>query len=122
MDGFRQRQRVARVWYRRLITLVLVIAVFGLAQGVWGVYQKERETSRNRERVEQQLAALSSREAELRDELAYLRTERGVEEELRQQFEVGREGEEMLLIVERPVESTENESEKRSWWQALWPF
>lgn len=122
MSGFRQNHRLLHLWMFRLLTGGMAVVAIVLAQGVWGVYQKERETRHNRSQIETQLAALKSRDAELREEIAYLQTDRGVEAELRRQFEVGREGEKLLLIVDRPIAEEPATAAEEGWWERLWPW
>ena len=83
-----------------LIILLVVCAIF--ARGTWGVYQKSAYAKENRERAEQELEELNERETALVEELARLDTPRGLEEEIRQKFDVGRDGEHMIVLVDAP--------------------
>jgi len=83
-----------------LVALVVLFAVF--ANGTWSVYKKASFSKENRQMAEQELAELHERSAALEEELARLDTERGVEEEIRQKYDVGREGEKLIVLVDAP--------------------
>jgi len=115
MRYFRQ-YRPLQLLLRRLVTLLLFLAAILVANGVWGVFQKEQETRANREEAEEKRAELAAREYELRVALSKLKSDSGIEAQLRQQFEVARKGEGLIIIVEEPV-SVESEPEKPFWRQ-----
>lgn len=104
---------------------ILFLAVFSLAalSGVWDVYHKERESRTLRGQAEMRLKDLADRDARLRSEIAALKTERGQEEALREQYEVGRAGENLVIIVEPPqplpIVAT---TTFRTWLQKFLPF
>ena len=83
-----------------LIVLTVLFAVF--AKGTWSVYQKAQFAKENRRMAEQELNELRTREAALQKELDRLNTPRGLEEEIRQQFDVGRSGERLIVLVDAP--------------------
>ena len=71
--------------------------------------------------VEQTAAALEARRADLEAEVRYLQDERGIEAEMRRQFDVALPGEEVVVILEdeppeaiQPLATTTEES--WSWW------
>ena len=103
----------------------LLFILFALVKGVWGIYQKERETYEGRERAEQELADLGEREARLQGEIARLRSPSGIEEALRQQFDMAKEGEGIIVIVDRPSKEEESETMDMravSTWKRLLPL
>lgn len=100
-----------------LVVLIIVVAVF--AKGTWSVYTKAQFAEENRTRAEQELEKLETREAALQEELLRLETERGLEEEIRQKFDVGREGEQMIVLVDAPDPEPEIVIEEPSVWDKL---
>ena len=83
------------------ITLIFVISV-ALIYNVIGLIKKNKLTRENRQRAADQLASLEVRETELQSELDKLRTDRGIEETLRDKFGVVKEGEGLIIIVDDP--------------------
>jgi cell division protein FtsB len=81
---------------------------------------KERESSSLRIQAEAQLKDLQAREAALNARITALETDRGQEEALRDQYQVGKEGEAVVTIVDKPASSSPMyQSEHRSWWQRI---
>ena len=94
------------------ITLIFVISV-ALIYNVIGLIKKNKLTKENRQRAADQLASLEVRETELQSELDKLRTDRGIEETLRDKFGVVKEGEGLIIIVDDPDnKKTEDNPEK----------
>jgi len=102
MRTFEKREDPIRLMRRRLLIFVLLLLVFAAMRGVWGVYKKEQDSRALRIESETQLAELKSREGDLRQDIAALRSERGVEEVLREEYELAKEGEGVIVIVDPP--------------------
>ena len=96
-----QRLDPLRLFWRRAGMLVLAFLVAISMQAVWGVYKKERDSRILRERAEAEYADLSAREARLRADIAALKSERGLEAAIRDEYGMGKEGEHLIVIVER---------------------
>jgi cell division protein FtsB len=124
MRGFRQQgQNMLKVFGYRIFTVFILLILFFLIRGGWDVYQKYRETYINKVNSEAKLNELIDRKHQLQAEVLTLKSNRGLEEEIRQQFEVAREGEGLIIIVDRPVvDNDEDKQNLRSWWRPLWPW
>ena len=94
-----QRHDPIRLMRRRIVILVLLVLVFAAVRGVWSVYQKEQESRAMRNEAERQLGELETRESDLRADIARLASPRGVEETLREEYEFGKNGEGVIVIV-----------------------
>src|SRR5262245_11555973 len=106
MATIKPRNDPVRLFWKRILTFVLVIGVlFGL-WAVVGVYIKERESSNLRVQSESQLKDLQIRQAALKQRIASLETERGQEAALREAYQVGKEGEGVVTIVDEPASNT----------------
>lgn len=124
MESFGQRHNPLRLFGKRLLLLVLLVLVGIAISGVWGVYRKERESRALRAEAEAQLADLSTRKAQLEADIAKLKTKRGVEESLREQYRLVKSGEGLIVIVDpatpTPVTTTSPVMEwfnkTFSWW------
>lgn len=102
MFDFYEKRKI-RQWLYSWPTVVLLVMVVGvLGHGVWGVYQQARQTRINKDRQSTHLRELEGRESALQEEIDRLNTERGVEAEIRQKYEVAREGEQVIVIVDTP--------------------
>lgn len=120
MALIKQRNDPVWIFWRRLSTLLLgFFVLFGL-WAVIGVYAKDRESGILKAQAETQLQDLQKREAELHDRISALETERGQEAAIRSAYEVGRDGEGMVMIVDKPATaSRQEEKAELSWFQRL---
>jgi len=123
MRSLRQKRYSAmrRTFGLRVLSVFLLVVLFFMVRSGINVYKKERETQENRNMAELEFAELEGRKTELQKEVIKLKTDRGVEEELRSQFEIGHEGESMLVIVDRPVVEDLKEEEE-VWWKTMLPW
>lgn len=80
--------------------MLLLIAVF-LGNAAYNAWDKASIAKNKRMEVAAELGVLQAREAMLRERIAYLETDKGKEEELRKQFDVGKEGEYAIVVVEK---------------------
>ncbi|MFA5737153.1 MAG: septum formation initiator family protein [Candidatus Paceibacterota bacterium] len=97
------------------VLAILVLLVFFRA--AWKMYQRDALSRENFEIVEEQLSALKIREDDLRIKIKKLETSRGIEEEIRANFSVVKEGEKVISLVTEKATATATTTEKRPWWK-----
>lgn len=95
-----QRHDPVRLFARRLMLLALFILAIIALSGVWNIYQKERESSALKQQAQAQFADLETREQQLHTDIATLKTDRGMEAALRQQYTMGKSGEKLIVIID----------------------
>jgi len=115
MDVFSQRTDPVRLFWRRVLMLVLAMLVLVGVSGVWRIYQRERESAALSRESAMYLADLSQREADLRADIADLNTERGKEAALRHQYRMGKQGEGLIIIVDPAAPATTSATSTSSW-------
>ena len=119
MATFQQRRDPMRLMWRRLLALGLFILVIIALRGVWGVYEKSNDSYALKMEAEAKLEELQKRESELRADIANLRSEKGVEAELRERYDLAAEGEGVVVIVDPPSATKEPRQTKmqqiRNW-------
>ncbi|MBI2617970.1 septum formation initiator family protein [Candidatus Kaiserbacteria bacterium] len=113
MFDFYERRKIRQLLYSWPSLIVLIALSVLLVPGVFEVYQQEKETRINKNQRLSHLEGLTVREEALQEEIDRLNTERGVEEEIRQKFEVAKEGERVIVIVDTP-KATETEENSRN--------
>jgi len=98
--------------------IVLLLLAILLGKATFNVYTEARTTREKLTERQEYLDNLAKREESLARELERLQSERGLEAELRRQFEVAREGEEVIVVLDSneaaaiaPIE------EKKNLWQ-----
>ncbi len=124
MRELEQRRRPFYILSLRLFTVALLLVALALLEGVWGMYQKERETYAGRAQAERELADIQAREASLRSDIVRLRSDEGIEASLRQQFDMAKEGEGVIVLVDRDKKDEEEAMDLRtaSTWKRLIPL
>ena len=124
MTALRRRNDPARLFIRRVIFVALALLVVFLAFGVWDVYRKSRESDALRTAAQIHLDDLTKRQVQLTSDIGTLKTDRGKEEILRQQYDLARSGEKLVVIVDpatsEPIHATSSVMEwlqkAFSWW------
>lgn len=71
--------------------------------GVWRIYTRERESAALNQESQTQLKDLTARQSQLKKDIANLNTDRGREAALRQQYQMGKPGEGLIIIVNPPI-------------------
>lgn len=120
MLNFHEKRKWRNIVYSRPVLAVLGFLILLFSFSVFGAYQKERDTNENKEQREEILTDMEERESMLREEIDRLSTEKGIEEEIRSKFEVSRDGEGIIIIVEpRGGEEPVQKIEKKSFWESF---
>lgn len=120
MKDFKRKQQFRRRLYSKPVILLLIILLFFILKGVWSVRQKAVFSQEKHEQAEMIHAELMEKEEQAREQLEYIQSPLGHEEELRRKFNVSKEGEQVIVIVEpdEPEEEIEVPQET-SFWQKL---
>lgn len=122
MDNRQGRRPGGGVWWR-VLAIGLFLGVIGLGRSVYLVWQKNETSREIRATAEADLAAVAARRAALKLRVKRLETARGQEEEIRKNFPVAREGEQVVIILDGEEEPKATSSERQStgWWKLFWP-
>lgn len=103
MATFQQRRDPMRLMWRRVIAIVLLLIIALAVRGVWGAYNKSQDSYVLKVEAQAKLGDLEKREYELRADIANLRSEKGVEAELRERYDLAKDGEGVVVIVDPPL-------------------
>ena len=87
---------------------MLAVLVFFVGRGAWNTHQKAQIARSERDIAERAFTEMESRSSELQASLIRLKSDRGIEEEVRQKYTVARPGEEVVIIVDDSVKKGEN--------------
>lgn len=117
MREFQQRRIWRRLMYSKLSIFLLLIIFLFFVFSVIGVYRKSREATRKNDEVESELNELKAKKDYFEAEVGRLNTNAGVEEELRDKFQIAKPGERVIIIVDDNKDNKEgSSSEKDSNW------
>ena len=106
MKTIQPRNDPVAIFWRRVRLVTLFIVVVCAAFGVWDISKKEQESKTLRAQSEVALANLSKHQEDLRDQIRTLKSDRGMEGAVRDQYQMGKEGEGMIVIVNHDVPIT----------------
>jgi cell division protein FtsB len=108
MGEFNRKKTYRRYIYSPFTLLVLFIALLVLLKAVWGVSAKEKLSSDYLLREQAEYNRVLDRKKELAQSVEFLKTDRGVESEIRSKFRVVKEGESVAVIVgDEPATTTD---------------
>jgi cell division protein FtsB len=96
-----------KFWHSPLILILLLIFVVFFSYNIIDLVKKKNETSAKKELILDEIESLNSRASRISNDIAKLETEEGKEEIIREKYQVAKEGEKMVVIVDS--EDTKNE-------------
>lgn len=99
MNEFKRKNKHS-FWQSPLVVVLLFMLLIFSAYKVIGLIQKEKETSKKKELVLEKIEFLRKREESLNTEIARFETEDGIEDAIREKYQVVKEGEKMVIIVD----------------------
>ena len=125
MFDFHEKRKIQRVLFSKpVIGLIFLIAVL-LSFSVYDRYVVSKEMQAKLDARYAELKALELRAETLDTKVRYLEDERGVEEELRNRFDVAKEGEQVIILLDERSEKVVDvpqdilevsNEEKKSFW------
>lgn len=95
------QKRSLRGWLHSTPSLILLgLIILFMISVVYQRYTIASEMAVRQSEVEEQLQDLEARRAELETKVEYLSNERGIEAEMRRNFDVARPGEQVVIILD----------------------
>lgn len=128
MFDWQQKRAFKAVLTSPLLQIFLLLLIVMVGLSAFERYQIAKTMAERRAVAEAQLATLEARQALLEERVDYLSNERGIEAELRRQYDVARQGEQVVVIVDppatgpeiRPLATTSVESADTHPWYQFW--
>lgn len=96
-----------RFWHSPIALGILLLLVIAFMYNVFGLIEKTRETSKKKELMLEQIDNLHKRESSLTTDISKLETEQGIEDTIRDKYQVAKEGEKMVVIVDEERKESE---------------
>lgn len=121
MIDFQQKRRVNKIIYSKVFFVILFILVFFLGRATYNIYQKYKISSDNYVGVKRDYESLKARKDMLDSEINRLKTDSGIEEEIRGKFNVAKPGETVVIVINGSSStSTDSNSLKGGFWSRFW--
>lgn len=112
MLDYEEKRYVKRIIYSRISVGIVFIFFLLIAKGTWNAYREAKLTGDNRNVAENELIELKTRKDFIETEIFSLNTPEGKEEEIRSKFQVAKEGENIIMIVDEKQNYVPTETDK----------
>lgn len=113
-----EKRRIRRFFFSRALTALLFVVLLLLVHAAWSAYQKASFAREHKDEAHAEQQKLQARADVLHEDIAELSTDRGIESALRSRFDIGREGEQLVVLVD-PVSTPETPPPPRTLWQKV---
>jgi len=100
MLEFESKRKFKKRLYSKFTFLALLVILFFVMHGAWGIFQKQRMVSNELEKTEETLDQFNERKNELEEKLERINSNVGKEELLRDKYSVAKEGEKAVFILD----------------------
>lgn len=94
------RKNTYSFWHSPIVLFILFCVLGFFIYNMIGLIEKERETAKKKELKLAEIETLRAREEIINNDIEKLKTEDGVEETIREKYQVVKEGEKMVVIVD----------------------
>ena len=117
MKDFQKRGKWEYVMQSKPFLIFFGVLILFFIFSMFGFMNKMEDTSKNRKIAEDRILELEKSKEKLNSEISKLKTEKGVEESIREKFGLAKEGENMILVVgeKNPLEVQKEEDNKGFW-------
>ena len=106
-----EKKKFHQIVYSRPTLVLLAVLLVVALNSTWKMYEKASLAREQKNRLENELESLKARELDLQAKIANLKTERGLEEEIRGRFSVAKNGESVVVVVDPSYEGTSTQDE-----------
>ncbi len=120
MDELRKKQKLKKRLYSWPALILLAAITFVFVRGTYIVFTKKAESEQYVQTLNSKAIALKAEESELKAEIASLGTSAGIEKEVKEKYNVAKEGEHVVILVDKPDTATSTALEGRPWWHRAW--
>lgn len=120
MKELRQKQIVKRRLYSTPVLIILLIITGLIIHSTYKIVQKYRESAGYVNVLKQKANDLTTRETQLKGDITRLGTDEGIDTEIKEKFNVSKEGEKVAIIVDQADNSSNTATSTEHWWKRLW--
>ncbi|MEK7572437.1 MAG: septum formation initiator family protein [Patescibacteria group bacterium] len=100
MKKFQEKNKFRKIMQSKPVLILLSVVIVAFTLSVINLMNRMQNTARNRKIEENRITELTERQNKLSTDIANLKTEKGLEENIREKFGLVKEGEEMIVVVE----------------------
>lgn len=111
MFDFHEKRKLRSLFYSKPVSVILFAFAILLSFSAYNRYSVAGDMKEKLEAKRAELQKLEERAQSLETKVEYLENERGVEEEIRNRFDVAKEGEQVVILID-PKKEGETEASK----------
>lgn len=100
MRNFQKKGRLKYLIQSKLFLIFFGIVILAFIYSIFNFVGKTEEASRNRKIAENKIIELEKSKEKFNSDINKLKTEKGIEENIREKFGLAKEGENMILVVD----------------------
>jgi len=119
MRNFQEKKRFKNFIQSWPILIFLGILLIFFALGVFDFMGKMIETSGKKKNVEQKVLELQETKEKLSSDIESLKTERGLEENIREKFGLVKEGEDLIIVIDSKENPELDDKTKLNWFTSF---
>lgn len=120
MKELQRKQKIKRRIYS-IPALIALFIITGLAvRSAYDVSMKDKESAQYVSELKAKMASLTTKEAQLKTEIARLGTDEGINTLIKEKYSVSEPGEHVAIIVDQQTATTSNSVDNSNWLQKLW--
>ncbi len=116
MIDFQQKRKVNRFLYSKFTLFGLLVILIFLGRSTYDIYTREQLSRTDYEGVKKDYDGLVQRQEMLTSEIARLKTDNGVDEEIRSKFSVAKPGETVVVIIDSSSSTSSDHGGTASVW------
>jgi len=120
MKELQRKQKIKRRIYSIPALLVLLIITILAIRAAYSVVMKDKESAQYVSELKVKMTTLTTKETQLKTEIARLGTDEGINTLIKEKFSVSEPGEHVAIIVDQPVATSSNSTGNLNWFQKLW--
>lgn len=122
MLDFQQKRKVKSFMYNRVTIGILFVIMLFVTRSTWSVYQKQIQSESLKSLSEKKVLELELRNKEINDKIQALETSQGIEKEIRSKFNVVKENENMVIIIDENKDNDSVSTTTESFWKRIKNF
>src|SRR3989344_1248198 len=115
MSIFKNRKSLRTFFKSRYFIVILLIVAFLAAKGAYNAYLRYERSQEAVDRIQAERSGLEERESALEKTLKGLETPEGVDRELRSNYGMVKDGEDLIIIVNDDTNAGTETQTKKGW-------
>lgn len=108
------KKKKNRFWYSPIVLFILLAIMVFFSISIWGLFERYQQSAQLKKIAKEEYGQLTKRIEDLNQDISKLSTEEGKEGIIRVKYQVAKEGEKVLSIVEEDQSKEEDLEEEQS--------